>query len=214
VEIQRAVTLRSRGRRGSDASTLYTAGERIRSAQQALTRLNYYRGPISGQLDDATRRALFEYQVDQRLNPTGNLDGRTAQALGITGAGATTSGTMLSAAEASSVRRDAQALVARHRSDLATSSVGRLDATRTYTQADLDLWFALSAFADNASLYEQVVRNGTNADGAVLAGRSLIAAARRVDAALQNARTSAVIQASWTAMRRRLAALDTQPAGT
>ena len=213
VEIQQAVTLRSRGRRGADGATLYTAGDRIRAAQQALTRLNYYRGPISGQLDDATRRALFEYQVDQRLNPTGNLDGRTAQALGISGAG-TVSGAALSAADASSVRRDAQSLVARHRSDLATSAVGRLDANRTYTQADLDLWFALSAFADNASLYEQVVRNGTNPNGAVLAGRSLIAAARRVDAALQNTRTSAVIQASWTALRRRLAALDTTPAGT
>ena len=213
VEIQQAVTLRSRGRRGNDAATLYTATDRIRSAQQALARLNYYRGSINGQLDDATRRALFEYQVDQRLNATGNLDGRTAQSLGVIG-NAAASGAMLSATEATALRRDAQSLVSRHRSDLATSSVGRLDASRSYSQAELDLWFALSAFADNASLYEQVVRNGTNSNGAILAGRSLVAAARRVDAAMQNARTSAVIQGTWTTLRRRMAALDTPPAGT
>ena len=214
VEIERAVTLRSRGRRGSEASTLYTATDRIRAAQQALARQNYYRGPVNGQLDDATRRALFEFQVDQRLNATGNLDGRTAQALGITTAGSV-SGAVLPAADASTLRRDAQTLVARHRSDLATSTVGRLDASRNYTQADLDLWFALSAFADNASLYEQVVRNGTNANGAVLAGRSLVAAARRVDAALQNTQqTSAAVRAAWRSLRTRLATLDTPPAGT
>jgi peptidoglycan hydrolase-like protein with peptidoglycan-binding domain len=210
VELEQAVTLRSRGRRGADASTLFTATERVSAAQQALTRLNYYRGSINGRLDDATRRALFEFQVDRRLNATGNLDGRTAQALGVNVSGGL-SGSALSAEEASAVRRDAQSLVARHRSDLAASSVGRLNASRTYTQGDLELWFALSAFADNASIYEQVVRNGGNPNATVLAGRSLVAAARRVDAALQNTRASAAIQSSWTATRRRMSTLDTTP---
>jgi peptidoglycan hydrolase-like protein with peptidoglycan-binding domain len=214
VELEQALTLRSRGRRAADAATLYTAADRIRAAQQALARLNYYRGPVNGQLDDATRRALFEYQVDQRLSATGNLDFRTAQVLGITGTGAVASGTALSADAASTLRRDAQTLVARQRADIAASAVGRLDRTRAYAQGDLDLWFALSAFADNASLYEQVVRNGGNASAAVLAGRSLVAAARRVDAAMQNARASAQVQSGWAGTRRQLSPLDTQPAGT
>jgi peptidoglycan hydrolase-like protein with peptidoglycan-binding domain len=211
VELERTVALRGRGRlRGSEASTIYTAADRIRSAQQALARLNYYRGPINGQLDDPTRRALFTFQVDQRLSGTGNLDGRTAQALGITMAGGL-SGSALSAEEASTVRRDAQSLVARLRAELGGSAIGRLDPARAYAQGDLELWFALSAFADNASLYEQLVRNGGNRDAAVLAGRALVGAARRVDAALPTARTSAQVQNAWATVRRQLSTIDTSP---
>jgi peptidoglycan hydrolase-like protein with peptidoglycan-binding domain len=214
VELVRPLTLRGRGRlRGAEASTIYTAGERIRAAQQALARLNYYRGPINGQLDDPTRRALFEYQVDQRLSGTGNLDGRTAQALGLNLAGGL-SGSTLSADEASAVRRDAQSLVARHRAELGSSGVGRLDPERTYAQGDLDLWFALSAFADNASIHEQVVRNGGNRDAAVLAGRALVGSARRVDAAMQNARTSPQLQSGWAGVRRQLSTIETAATGT
>lgn len=214
VELERAVTLRRGGRvRGAESSTIYTATERIRAAQTALARANYYRGPINGRLDDATHRALFEFQVDRGLSGTGNLDGRTAQALGIDLAGGSTgalAGATLTAEEASAVRRDAQAVVSRHRVELGGSGLGRLDPTRAYAQGDLDLWFALSAFADNASLYEQVVRTGSNRDAAVLAGRTLAASARRVDTAIQGARTTAQLQSAWASVRGRLSTLETQ----
>ena len=217
VELQSAVTLRGGGRlRGLEGSTLYTAADRISAAQQALAQQNYYRGPISGQLDDATRRALFQFQVDRGLSATGNLDGRTAQALGISAGpgvpgstvGSTLSGSVFTAAQASAVRRDAQTLVSRYRNELAASGVGRLDPSRAYTQGDLDLWFALSAFADNASIYEQVVTSGTNRDGAVMAGRALASAARRVDSAIPNARSSAQLQNAWNTLRRQLTTID------
>jgi len=213
VELQQAVTLRGGGRlRGVEGSTIYTATDRVSAAQQALARLNYYRGPVTGQLDDATRTALFQFQVDRGLRGTGNLDGRTAQALRLdlgTGTGTGLSGSILSAAQASAVRRDAQSLVARYRSELNASGIGRLDPTRTYAQSDLDLWFALSAFADNASIYEQLVTNGGNRDAVVLAGRALAGAARRVDTAAQSARTSGQLQNSWAAIRRQLVTIDT-----
>src|SRR4051812_33176820 len=158
VELENAVTLRSGGRfNGSDASTIYTAAERVRAAQQALAQQNYYRGAINGQLDDATRQALFQYQVDRGLNGTGNLDGRTARSLGINlgvgaGASGTLSGTVLSASQAAMLRRDAQSLVSRLRSELSASGVGRLNTSRSYSQTDMDLWFAASAFADNAAI--------------------------------------------------------------
>ena len=213
VQLESAVTLRGGGRlRGSDASTIYTGTERVRAAQQALAQANYYRGPVNGVLDDATHRALFQYQVDRGLSGTGNLDGRTAQALGINlgvGIGGGLSGTTLSAAEASAVRRDAQLLVSRLRTELTASGVGRLDPARAYAQTDLDLWFALSAFADNASIYEQIVTNGSNRDAAVLAGRSLAATARRVDSAMQNARTTAQVQNAWASIRRQITTIDT-----
>jgi peptidoglycan hydrolase-like protein with peptidoglycan-binding domain len=185
----------------------------VRAAQQALAQLNYYRGPQSGELDDATRRALFQFQVDRGLSATGNLDGRTAQALGINFGGGV-SGSSLSAAQASAVRRDAQTLVSRYRSELAASGVGRLDPSRTYAQGDLDLWFALSAFADNAAIYEQIVTSGGNRDAAVLAGRALAGAARRVDGAMQNARASSQLHNGWTTVRRQISTIDTGPSGT
>ena len=208
VELESAVTLRGRGRlRGGEASTLYTAPERIRAAQTALAQRNYYRGAVNGNLDDATRRALFEFQVDQGISGTGNLDGRTARALGMNlalGAGAS-----MSAEDASALRRDAQSLVATVRNELGGSSVGRLQPSRAYSQGDFELWFALSAFADNASIHEQIVRNGGNADAATLAGRALAGAARRVDAALQSARVSSGVQSAWSALRRPLATFET-----
>ncbi|MEO8580866.1 MAG: peptidoglycan-binding domain-containing protein, partial [Gemmatimonadales bacterium] len=213
VELDQAVTLRGGGRlRGTDPSTIYTAPERVRAAQNALGQLNYYRGPVNGLLDDATRRALFQFQVDRGLSGTGNLDGRTAQALGVNlglGVDGGLSGSVLSADQASVVRRDGQQIATRVRSDLGISGTGRLDPARTYAQGDLELWFALSAFADNASLYEQIVRAGSNRDAAVLAGRALAASARRVDAAMQNARASAQVQNAWMAVRRQITTIDT-----
>lgn len=213
VELQSAVTLRGGGRlRGAEGSTIYTSTDRIRAAQQALAQQNYYRGPVNGMLDDATRRALFQYQVDRNLSATGNLDGRTAQALGIslgTGANAGVNGTVLSSGAASAVRRDAQNLVSRFRSELAASGVGRMNNSRAYTQADLELWFALSAFADNASLYEQIVNTGGNPNAAVLAGRALASAARRVDSGMQSSRASSQTQSAWSNIRREISAIDT-----
>jgi peptidoglycan hydrolase-like protein with peptidoglycan-binding domain len=215
VQLQSAVTLRGSGRlRGIEASTIYTATDRVRAAQQALAQLNYYRGPVTGQLDDATRRALFQFQVDRNLTATGNLDGRTAQALGLSLGGTTLSGSVLSASQAAAVRRDAQLLVSRIRSELSASSVGRLDASRAYAQGDMDLWFALSAFADNASIYEQIVNNGGNRDAAVLAGRALANAARRVDGAMPNARVSVQVQNSWNGIRAQISTIDSSISGT
>lgn len=216
VELVNDATLRGGGRlHGSEASTIYTSTDRIRAAQQELARQNYYRGSINGMLDDATRTALFQYQADRGLSATGNLDGRTAQALGInvnagvgSNVGSGAYGATLTSAQAATVRRDAQMIASRYRSDLATSGVGRLDPSRAYTQGDLELWFALSAFADNASIYEQIVTNGSNPDGAALAGRALANAARRVDAAMQNARASVQVQNAWAAVRRQVSTVD------
>lgn len=216
VELVNDATLRGGGRlHGSEASTIYTSTDRIRAAQQELARQNYYRGSINGMLDDATRTALFQYQADRGLSATGNLDGRTAQALGInvnagvgSNVGSGAYGATLTSAQAATVRRDAQMIASRYRSDLAASGVGRLDPSRAYTQGDLELWFALSAFADNASIYEQIVTNGSNPDGAALAGRALANAARRVDAAMQNARASVQVQNAWAAVRRQVSTVD------
>jgi hypothetical protein len=102
----------------------------------------------------------------------------------------------------------AQAVVGRLRQDLGISAAGRLDARRAYEEGDVELWFALSAFSDNASLYEQLVRVSGNVEGSALAGKALVSGARRVDAALQRARTSTQTQNAWSSIRVQLAVLD------
>ena len=207
VQLEQGLVLTRTGTaRAPDAFTIYTSVEMIRAAQQALAREQYYRGAINGQLDDATQNALFEYQVDKGIIATGNLDGRTAQALGLSSANAAVA--VLSTEEASLLRRGATALVARERQDLAISTTGRLDARRLYVEGDVELLFALSAFADNSALYEQLVRVSGNEEGVVLAGRSLVASARRVDAALQRARTTSQVQSAWSSIRAQLGELD------
>ena len=210
VQLEQGLILTRRGvARAPDAFTIYTAADRIRAAQQALAQQNYYRGAINGQLDDATQRALFEYQIDKGIIATGNLDGRTAQALGISDAsGASSDLAILSAEEASIVRRSAQALAGRFRQDIDIAASGRLNARRAYAVEELDLWFAFSAFADNASLYEQLVRVSGNIEGAAIAGKALVSAARRVDAAMQRGRASAAVQNGWMSLRAELTELD------
>ncbi len=209
VQLEQGLVLTGRGSaRSPDAFTIYTGAERIRAAQRALAQQNYYRGSINGQLDDATQRALFEFQVDKGIIATGNLDGRTAQALGLSSTGTVTEAAVLSAEEASVVRRGAQALVGRVRQDMGIGASGRLDTRRQYAEGDLDLWFALSAFADNSSLYEQLIRVSGNVEGSALAGKALVGAARRVDAAMQRTRTTSQLQSAWSSIRAQLAELD------
>ena len=210
VQLDQQVILRGRGRlRQADAYTIYTAADRIRAAQTALSEQNYYRGAINGVLNDATQRALFQFQADRGLNATGNLDFRTAQALGLSLNTVTTVGGMLTADQASTLRRSAQTLVARVRTDLSISSLGRLSANRAYAEGDVELWFAMSGFTDNAELYEQLVRGTTTAsDATISAGRALLNAARRVDNAIQSARPSNAVSNGWATIRTQLHSID------
>jgi peptidoglycan hydrolase-like protein with peptidoglycan-binding domain len=209
VQLEQGLVLSRRGiAQGPDAFTIYTAADRIREAQQALAQQNYYRGAANGRLDEATQRALFEFQVDKGIIATGNLDGRTARALGLSASAAGVLAPTFSPEEASIVRSSAQALVGRYRQEVGISTNGRLDSRRAYADGDVDLWFTLSAFADNASLFEQVVRVSGNVDGTALAGKSLVGAARRVDAAFQRARSSGQVQSAWAAIKAHLTELD------
>jgi peptidoglycan hydrolase-like protein with peptidoglycan-binding domain len=213
VQLEQSVSLRRRGGiRQPDQTTIYTSTDLIRAAQRALAQQNYYRGTIDGTMSYATQRALFEYQSDKRLNATGNLDWQTAQSLGLSLNGGTlpgnSTGSVLSPATAASLRRNAQALVGRQRQEISISSMGRVNTNRVYAEGDINLWFALSAFADNASLYEQIVSNGVNSDAAVIAGRALVDAARRVDTAFQIARPSTALRNSWMSIRSQLATID------
>ena len=208
VQLGAPLSIRTRGiARAMDANSVFTATDRIRAAQRELARQNYYRGAATGQLDEPTQRALLAYQIDKGITATGNLDWRTARSLGVL----TTESTgevgprlVFSASEAASLRRTAQALAARQRTDLGISASGRMDSQRNYSTADLDLWFMLSGFADNMLVYEQLVTNSGNVEGTAAAGRALVAAARRVDTALSQSNASAQVRAAWMTIRQPL----------
>jgi hypothetical protein len=68
---------------GAQQSTVFTSPEAIRSAQMVLRDRGYYNGAINGVLNGPTRMALERFQRDRGITVTGNLDVRTAQALGI-----------------------------------------------------------------------------------------------------------------------------------
>ena len=221
VQLERGLDLSVNGSPtyGNDEYTLYTSSQMIRAAQQALRDRSYYRGAMSGTLDDATQRALFEFQNDNRIMATGNLDARTAMALGLDlsayngrsggqndylgGRGYGRGGAYgyLSTSDASNLRRGAQSLVADWRSYLGIQNNGRLDQRRDYRSSDLAVYFALSGFADNAGLYEQMVRSGGSQDGMAAATQALATAARRVDDALRDASAPARITQSWQNVR-------------
>lgn len=215
VQLERGVTVSVTGSptggTTGDPYTIYTSTAMIRAAQQALRGRNYFRGAVDGRLDDDTQRALFEFQIDNRLSATGNLDGRTVRALGLSATGGL--GGALSASDAALLRRDAQSLVGQWRSYLGVQATGRLDAARDYRAADLEAYFALSGFADNASLYEQMVRQSSAADGLAVASAALAASAGRVDGALRAAGAPSRMLTAWQRVYDDLAPFRSESAG-
>jgi peptidoglycan hydrolase-like protein with peptidoglycan-binding domain len=211
VQLEQPLTLRGRGRaRPADSFSIYTAEDRIRAAQQALARLNYYRGAVNGQLNDATQRALFEFQIDRGLSATGNLDWRTARALGINTTDTTTPGRGTGSYgldDITNLRRNAQTLLGSTRDALGITAMGRLSPSRSYTDADFELWFAVSSLADNVSLFEQLVRQSGTSQSTTQAASALTSAGRRVDDAMQRARASTQVRNAWSSLIAQMSAI-------
>lgn len=63
--------------------TRLTSADSIRSAQIALRTRRYYNGPINGEMNQATREAINNFQHDRNIAISGELDSATARALGI-----------------------------------------------------------------------------------------------------------------------------------
>jgi len=78
-------TRRSRRQPGQKVPTK----DRISEIQSALAKEGSYTGEPNGKWDDSTVAAMKKYQAAHGLNPTGKLDGRTLQKLGL---GASTAG--------------------------------------------------------------------------------------------------------------------------
>jgi peptidoglycan hydrolase-like protein with peptidoglycan-binding domain len=65
------------------AQDVFSGADSIRAAQIALREQNYYNGPVTGTMNQATREAITNFQHDRNLPITGDLTIATARALGI-----------------------------------------------------------------------------------------------------------------------------------
>lgn len=65
----------------AQAQTFYSRGD-LASAQRILRAKGYYRGPINGLYNRRTRRALTDFQFNNRLAQTGRLNPKTCTILG------------------------------------------------------------------------------------------------------------------------------------
>ncbi|HJQ67728.1 MAG TPA: peptidoglycan-binding protein [Blastocatellia bacterium] len=68
---------------GAQSNTVFTSSDAIRAAQMVLRDRGYYNGTVSGVMNIQTRNAIRNFQRDRNLSESGELDFRTAQALGI-----------------------------------------------------------------------------------------------------------------------------------
>jgi peptidoglycan hydrolase-like protein with peptidoglycan-binding domain len=57
-------------------------GENVKSVQRRLSELGYYKNAQDGIFGNNTKSAVVAFQKEYRLNPTGQVDGQTWQALG------------------------------------------------------------------------------------------------------------------------------------
>jgi peptidoglycan hydrolase-like protein with peptidoglycan-binding domain len=57
--------------------------DRINEIQEALAKKGVYEGSPSGKWDDSTSEAMKKFQASNGLNPSGKLDARTLQKLGL-----------------------------------------------------------------------------------------------------------------------------------
>jgi len=78
---QRNSSTRRRARRSSRQQT--PSADRIREIQEALAREGHYKGEPTGKWDAATTEAMKSFQKANDLNPTGKLDARSLQKLGL-----------------------------------------------------------------------------------------------------------------------------------
>jgi len=205
MELQRPVNLtgdRLTRQRGNNDRSVYTAAAMVRNAQTALRQRNYYTGPVNGQLDATTRRAIAHFQIDNAQPATGDLDETTVASLGLmAGRGASN---LDSRQLALNVSQKAKSLLTLQENSLGVRVTNVASASRL-SEADLNLLLDLNAFATAASWYEQASRQG-NVNQASLdnLGRVLARSARNVEQDMQTASESAQVRDAWTAVRSDL----------
>ncbi len=186
--------------------TLYTATGMVRGAQTALRTRKYYSGMSTGRLDDATRRAIAHYQIDNNQPATGDLDEATAASLGLVRVGLD-SHSLANAQNrqlAADVSRKATLLLQSYQDKLGL----RVDDVRSRPQLverDLDLLLQVQAFAKAATWYEQASNGGNSGEAAFdSCGRILLRSSLRVQQGMESAAQDRTFTDAWSSIQASL----------
>ncbi len=82
LELEKALTVQALGvMRSAGGRELFTSEATVREVQTILTRRGLYKGEVHGRLDRPTRGALVHFQIDSGLQPSGDADRATVEAL-------------------------------------------------------------------------------------------------------------------------------------
>ena len=188
-----------------NARTLYTTANMVRGAQTALRQRKYYDGATNGRLDDATRRSLAHYQIDNNQPATGDLDQATASSLGLvrTGVDYRSNGEATARQRAVDINRKAATLLDNYEKRLGV----RVSDIRSkaLSEQDLDLLLQVDAFVKAAVWYEQSARVGTSLGTPFdNFGRILLRSARRVEQGMQTASQDRRFEDAWSSIQGNL----------
>jgi hypothetical protein len=191
----------------SNSRALYTEVTMIRGAQTALRQRNYYDGVVNGRLDEATRRSIAHYQIDNNQMATGDLDQATVSSLGLvrTGVDSRSTNDATARVRATDINRKAALLLSSFESRLGVR-VGDIRA-RQVSEQNLDLLLQVDAFAKAAVWYEQ---SSVPAAGAGLGtpfdnfGRILLRSATQVEQGMQTAPQDRRFSDAWVSIQTSL----------
>ena len=187
---------------GNNDRSVYTATAMVRNAQTALRQRNYYTGPVNGQLDATTRRAIAHFQIDNAQPATGDLDENTVASLGLAvGRGGTS---VDSRQLALNVSQKARSLLTQYENSLGVR-VTNLGTVSRLSEADLNLLLDVNSFVTATSWYEQASRQANfNQSSFDNLGRVVARMARNIEQSMQTAAENAQFRDSWVGIRSDL----------
>ena len=194
------------GQSSTNPRALYASAAMVRGAQTALRQRKYYSGVTNGRLDDATRRSIAHYQIDNNEPATGDLDQATVASLGLGRArvnSTSNDGEALARQRAAEIHRKAAVLLNTYQNTLGV----RVDDIRdkVISEENLDLLLQLDAFAKAASWYEQSSRPGTNLGRPFdNLGRILLRSASRVEQSMERASQDRRFADTWSSIEANL----------
>jgi len=209
MQLVRPLTLNAaQGTRQNAANdrSLYTDVSMVRGAQTALRERKYYTGASTGRLDDATRRAIAHYQIDNNERATGDLDETTVASLGLVRLGADTHSVTDSRSRqrATDISQKAASLLGNYELKLGVR-VNDIRSRPQLSEANLDLLLKVQEFETAALWYEQASKAPINGETAFdNVGRILLRSARRVESGMPSASPDRSFSDAWSSIQVNL----------
>jgi peptidoglycan hydrolase-like protein with peptidoglycan-binding domain len=211
MQLVRPLSLNAEARydRAPNDRTVLTSANLVRGAQTALTKRGYYRGPVHGRLDEATRRAIAHFQIDSGQPASGDLEQATAAQLGLVKVGDSVQA--YDPELARGLYKNAQALRKAYETGLGVSledTTTGFTGRRNVSEAELELLLQIDSLVKAASWFELASRNSRDPQNPETASRVLTRSAQRVDQSMRNTRQDEAIRRLWANVQADLRKLN------